>query len=165
MILIGVGSNIPGPQGDSPRQNCHNAVRVLADAGLTITRRSRWYRSSPVPPSDQPWFINGVIAVEAVGLQPGPLLELLHEIELDFGRRRGSLNAPRPLDLDILDFGGLVSGPDDEVILPHPRMHLRGFVLLPLAEIVPDWRHPVIGKSVDDLIAELSDDQFVEPIP
>ena len=165
MILIGVGSNIPGPQGATPRQNCHNAVKVLADAGLAITGRSRWYRSSPVPPSDQPWFINGVIAVEAVGVEPGPLLELFHEIELDFGRRRAQPNAPRPLDLDILDFAGRVSGPNDALVLPHPRMHQRAFVLLPLSEIAPDWRHPVSGISVFDLIADLPDDQFAEPVP
>lgn len=165
MILIGVGSNVPGPQGATPRQNCHNALKVLADAGLTIVRRSRWYRSSPVPPSEQPWFINGVAAVEAPTLEPGPLLELFHEIELDFGRRRASLNAPRPLDLDILDFAGRVSGPTAEVVLPHPRMHLRAFVLVPLSEIAPDWCHPVTGESVFDLIARLPDDQFVEPVP
>lgn len=165
MILIGVGSNIPGPQGATPRQNCHQALKVLADAGLTIARRSRWYRSSPVPSSSQPWFINGVAAVEAAGVEPEPLLELFHEIELDFGRRRASANAPRPLDLDILDFAGRVSGPNDAVMLPHPRMHLRAFVLVPLSEIAPDWCHPVTGENVFDLIAGLPDDQFIEPVP
>ena len=165
MILIGVGSNIPGPQGATPRQNCHQALQVLTDAGLAIPRRSRWYRSSPVPPSSQPWFINGVVAIEATGLEPEPLLELFHEIELDFGRRRAQPNAPRPLDLDILDFDGRVSGPNDTIVLPHPRMHLRAFVLLPLSEIAPDWRHPVTGADVFDLIAALPDDQIVEPVP
>ena len=165
MILIGVGSNVPGPQGSTPRQNCHNALKVLADSGLTIVSRSRWYRSSPVPPSEQPWFINGVAAIDAPTLEPGPLLELFHEIELDFGRRRAAPNAPRPLDLDILDFDGRITGPEAEVVLPHPRMHLRAFVLVPLSEIAPAWRHPVSGVPVFDLIARLPDDQFIEPVP
>ncbi len=165
MILIGVGSNIAGPQGATPRQNCHNALKLLEDSGVTIARRSRWYRSSPVPPSDQPWFINGVVAVEAVGLEPEPLLELLHQIELEFGRRRSQPNAPRPLDLDILDFDGRITSPDASVVLPHPRMHQRAFVLMPLSEIAPEWRHPVIGDTVSELIAALPDDQFIEPVP
>ena len=165
MILIGVGSNIPGPQGATPRQNCHNALKLLEDSGVTISRRSRWYRSAPIPPSDQPWFINGVVAVEAASLEPEPLLELLHQIELEFGRRRSQPNAPRPLDLDILDFDGRITSPDANVVLPHPRMHQRAFVLMPLSEIAPDWRHPVIGDTVFDLIAALPDDQFIEPVP
>jgi 2-amino-4-hydroxy-6-hydroxymethyldihydropteridine diphosphokinase len=165
MILIGVGSNIPGPQGATPRQNCHNALKLLEDSGVTISRRSRWYRSAPVPPSDQPWFINGVVAVEAASLEPEPLLELLHQIELEFGRRRAKPNGPRPLDLDILDFDGRITSPDASVVLPHPRMHQRAFVLMPLSEIAPEWRHPVIGDTVFDLIAALPDDQFIEPVP
>ncbi len=165
MILIGVGSNIPGPQGATPRQNCHNALKLLEDSGVTISRRSRWYRSSPIPPSDQPWFINGVVAVEAAGLEPEPLLELLHQIELEFGRRRSQPNAPRPLDLDILDFDGRIIPPDASIVLPHPRMHQRAFVLIPLSEIAPEWRHPVIGDTVSELIATLPDDQFIEPVP
>ncbi len=129
MILIGVGSNIPGPQGATPRQNCHNALKLLEDSGVTISRRSRWYRSSPIPPSDQPWFINGVVAVEAAGLEPEPLLELLHQIELEFGRRRSQPNAPRPLDLDILDFDGRIIPPDGRYPpsspVPHPRPIFR----------------------------------------
>jgi 2-amino-4-hydroxy-6-hydroxymethyldihydropteridine diphosphokinase len=165
MILIGIGSNVPGPQGATPRQNCHNALKLLEDSGVTITRRSRWYRSSPVPASDQPWFINGVVAVQAAGLEPEPLLELFHQIELEFGRRRAQPNAPRPLDLDIVDFDGRITGPDSAVVLPHPRMHQRAFVLVPLSEIVPEWRHPVIGDTVFELIAALPDDQFIEPVP
>ncbi|MDX9860327.1 MAG: 2-amino-4-hydroxy-6-hydroxymethyldihydropteridine diphosphokinase [Rhodospirillales bacterium] len=165
MILIGIGSNISGPQGASPRQNCHNALKLVEDSGVAIVRRSRWYRSAPVPASDQPWFINGVVAVEAAGLEPEPLLELFHQIELEFGRRRGQPNAPRPLDLDILDFEGRISGPGAAVVLPHPRMHQRAFVLVPLSEIAPEWRHPVIGDTVFELIAALPDDQFIEPVP
>lgn len=165
MILIGIGSNISGPQGASPRQNCHNALKLLEDSGVAIVRRSRWYRSAPVPASDQPWFINGVVAVEATGLEPEPLLELFHQIELEFGRRRAAPNAPRPLDLDILDFDGRITGPDAALVLPHPRMHHRAFVLVPLSEIAPEWRHPVIGDTVFELIAALPDDQFIEPVP
>ena len=97
------------------------------------------------------------------GLGPADLLARLHEIEAAHGRLRTVRNAPRPLDLDIVDYRGLVrnggqDGAPAAPVLPHPRAHLRAFVLLPLAEILPDWRHPVSGRSIADLIAALPPD-------
>jgi 2-amino-4-hydroxy-6-hydroxymethyldihydropteridine diphosphokinase len=112
--------------------------------------------------SDQPWFINGVVRVET-NLQPLELLKLLQKIELQFGRRRGVRNEARTLDLDIIDYDGRVEETSG-LVLPHPRMHERGFVLLPLAEIAPGWRHPRLGETVSALISALPTSQKAEPI-
>ena len=133
---------------------------------------SRWYESAPVPVSDQPWFINGVASVKTE-LSPEQLMDILHEIEGECGRERGNpdieKNAPRLLDLDLLDFKGTVCKNDDNKakkapILPHPRMDGRAFVLLPLADIAPHWGHPVSKKSLDELIKSLNPDQVARPI-
>jgi 2-amino-4-hydroxy-6-hydroxymethyldihydropteridine diphosphokinase len=154
MILIALGSNLPGP-GGAPRETVEAALSVLADAGVVTEACSPWYRSAPVPPSDQPWFVNGVARVVFRDGGPAELLGRLHEVEAAFGRRRevGLRNAARTLDLDLLDFDGVVS--DGPPALPHPRMTERAFVLLPLADVAPDWRHPVSGRSVADLVAAL----------
>jgi 2-amino-4-hydroxy-6-hydroxymethyldihydropteridine diphosphokinase len=167
MILIGIGSNLPSDYGP-PRETCAAALDALAREAIKITARSRWYRSSPVPLSDQPWFVNGVIAVETE-LEPQALLAALHRVEADFGRaspedRAAKPNAARTLDLDLLAYGDLVREGPEPPILPHPRMAERAFVLLPLREIAPDWRHPVSGEALADLIDALSGEGIVQPI-
>lgn len=163
MILIGIGSNLPGPGLASPLATCRAAVEALADDGIRIVRCSRWYRSAPLPPSDQPWFVNGVIEV-ATEAGPEALMAALLAVEGRFGRRRGVVNAARVLDLDILAMGDRVSVPGDAILLPHPRLHSRAFVLLPLAELAPDWRHPVSGLGLGALIDALPGDQVAEPL-
>jgi 2-amino-4-hydroxy-6-hydroxymethyldihydropteridine diphosphokinase len=104
------------------------------------------------PDPNAPPFVNAVARVETE-LEPDALMRLLHRIEHMFGRARGAPNAPRTLDLDLLDYHGRVdAGPPQ---LPHPRMDGRGFVLLPLADIAPYWRHPVSGQSIAELVALL----------
>lgn len=126
--------------------------------------RSRLYRSAPVPPSDQPWYVNAVARIET-DRSPRDLLALLHRIEAAYGRERREVNGARTLDLDLLAYGDVVlRGGDGAPVLPHPRMHQRAFVLLPLREVAPDWHHPVLGQTVDDLIAALPPDQTAEPI-
>jgi 2-amino-4-hydroxy-6-hydroxymethyldihydropteridine diphosphokinase len=159
VILIGLGANLDSAVGE-PRETLSAAFAALARHGIVTPARSHWYRSAPVPPSPQPWFINAVASVMA-GADAHELLRLMQNIEARFGRVRGERNAPRPLDLDLLDFRGeRVSLPD--LILPHPRMHLRRFVLEPLAEIAPHWRHPISNRTARQLLAELGEDQPIE---
>lgn len=160
MILIALGANLPSAAGEPPA-TLAAALAALAEAGVALERRSPWYRSAPVPAGDQPWYVNGVAAV-ATPLGPDDLLALLHRIEARFGRTRRSRNEPRSLDLDLLDYEGRVRAAAPA--LPHPRLHQRAFVLLPLRDVAPDWRHPVSGAGVDALIAALPPGQEIEPL-
>jgi 2-amino-4-hydroxy-6-hydroxymethyldihydropteridine diphosphokinase len=162
-IVIGLGANLPSTYG-SPRATCEAALAEFECRGLRIVARSPWYESAPVPISDQPWYVNGVVEV-ATELEPVPLLALLHEIEREFGRVRREVNAARILDLDLLAYGDLVREGPEPPLLPHPRLAERAFVLLPLADLRPDWRHPATGESIRALIARLPADQVTRRLP
>jgi 2-amino-4-hydroxy-6-hydroxymethyldihydropteridine diphosphokinase len=151
MILIALGSNLP-LEGAVPQQTLDAALAAMADEGIHVCARSRWYSTAPVPASDQPRYINAVALVETA-LDPAALMEKLHKIEDRFRRARSAPNAARTLDLDLIDYDGRVM--NGELILPHPRLAERGFVLQPLAEVAPEWRHPVSGRNVAELIAAL----------
>lgn len=145
MILVAIGANLRGPDGSAPLDTCRAAVRALdALPSYRVAAVSRWYSSAPVPPSGQPHYINGVARLARTGegpADPAALLAALHAIEARFGRRRAEVNAARTLDLDLIDLDGLMREAPDPV-LPHPRAHLRAFVLLPLLDVAPDWVHP-----------------------
>ena len=128
-----------------------------------MLRCSRWYRSNPAPGSGGPAYVNGVALVETT-LEPTELLALLHRIEAEFERVRTDPGAPRTLDLDLLAFSDAITGPGEIPALPHPRMHERAFVLLPLAEVAPEWRHPVSGLGVRGMIEALPRGQVAEPL-
>lgn len=161
-IFIGLGANLPGPAGP-PRATLEAALARLEGAGVRIVRRSRWYRSPAWPDPREPEFVNAVAAVET-DLGAAELMRRLHKIEAELGRSRSTPNAPRAIDLDLLDYRGAVEAGPEGPILPHPRLHLRAFVLLPLAEIAPDWRHPVSRRALAELIAALSAAARAEPI-
>ena len=162
MILVGIGSNLPAAGFASPRDTAAAGLAQLPAIGVTVVRQSRWYLSEPVPPSDQPWFVNGV-AIVVTAQAPAALLARLLSLERRFGRRRGARNAARPLDLDLLDYHGreCVS---ERLILPHPRLHERRFVLAPLVEIAADWRHPQLRLTAAELLARLPAGQPVRPL-
>jgi 2-amino-4-hydroxy-6-hydroxymethyldihydropteridine diphosphokinase len=153
--LIAIGANLPDRFGLKPLQICTRAVQKIGEiAGMSGLVRSRWYSSAALPDSSQPRYINGVVRVET-GLPPPALLEALQEIEQSMGRVRSLPNAPRTLDLDVIDMDGMIRAANDP-ILPHPRAHLRAFVLLPLRDVAPGWVHPVLCKTVHGLIEELT---------
>jgi 2-amino-4-hydroxy-6-hydroxymethyldihydropteridine diphosphokinase len=156
MALIGLGANLASAEFGSPRHTLDAALAEIARAGLSVERRSSWYRSRPVPPSDQPWFVNGVAEIGGEE-DPTALMTSLHEIEERFGRRRGEVNAARVLDLDLLDCDGRVSAPGEWPALPHPRIAERAFVLVPLVEIAPAWRHPITGALAAEILVALPD--------
>jgi 2-amino-4-hydroxy-6-hydroxymethyldihydropteridine diphosphokinase len=163
VIFIGLGANLPHPRYGVPQDTCKAALAAIDGAELRVLRCSRWYESEPVPPADQPWFVNGVAEV-ATELTPGALLGRLHRLEADFGRVRRRANEARVLDLDLLAYGRYVSVPGGEPVLPHPRLAERAFVVLPLAELAPDWRHPVSGLSARELVTRLPAGQTARPI-
>lgn len=152
MILLGIGSNLSSRSHGPPLATCKAAVAAINCENVGIVKCSRWYRTAPVPASDQPWYVNGVAVVETT-LSPGDLLAFLQGLERRFGRVRTVRNASRILDLDLLAYGDLVR--QEKPVLPHPRMGNRGFVLVPLGEVAPGWHHPVLGKAVESLIDEL----------
>jgi len=164
VTFIGIGANLPGPGCATPRATCEAALKALEHAGLKIKSQSNWYKSAPVPASSQPWFINGVISIET-SLKASELLVILQDVESQFGRTRMIKNEARTLDLDLIAYADTVSGwqegTDDKMILPHPRMSERGFVLLPLREIAPNWRHPVLNVSLEELISRLDPGQQI----
>ncbi len=164
MIVIGLGGNLTDPRYGGPQGACEAALEALRAAGVEVLRRSRWYRSAPVPASDQPWFINAVAELET-GLSAAELLALLHRIEREMGRQRRVRNEARVIDLDLLVYGETVSGPGETPVLPHPRLAERAFVVLPLVELAPDyWRHPRTGQSLAEMARALPAEQSAEPI-
>lgn len=159
MILIALGANLPSRIG-TPRETCNAALAQLALKGARPKKISRWYSSAPVPQSDQPNYINGVALIETV-LTPFDLLEVMLDVEEHLGRLRTVANAARMIDLDLLAYDSCVR--ETAPVLPHPRLHERAFVLLPLRDVAPAWRHPVTGQGVDQLISALKDPDSAVP--
>jgi dihydropteroate synthase len=152
MILVALGANLPGAYA-SPRAALEDAMRRMEAVGLVITARSRVYLTAPVPISDQPWYHNAVVAIRT-DLPPHDLLGVLRSIESAMGRVRSVPNAARVIDLDVIAYNDdIINTPD--LVIPHPRMHERAFVLKPLRDVAPDWVHPHLKKPVNALIAAL----------
>lgn len=159
MIIIALGANLPSKFG-TPRETLKQAIREISRQGIKILYQSPIYLTAPVPISDQPWYHNAVIRAET-DKSPIDLLKILQSIENKFGRVRTERNAPRVIDLDIVAYNDSVVG-EDELIIPHPRMHERAFVLYPLRDVAKNWVHPVSQKSVEILINELPDGQEIK---
>ncbi|MCU0572089.1 MAG: 2-amino-4-hydroxy-6-hydroxymethyldihydropteridine diphosphokinase [Syntrophobacteraceae bacterium] len=158
--LIGLGGNV----GD-PVAHCREAVRRLEEhPAVTVLRCSSLYRTEPLGKHDQNWFVNGVVLCETT-LAPEQLLVVLQDIEKTCGRVRRERWGPRTLDLDLLCFGDVILD-TERLTLPHPRLHERRFVLVPLLEIVPHWRHPVLPRTGRELLDALGGEpgQSVEPL-
>lgn len=156
--LIALGSNLPGVGGATPEANIRRAAGGLAGHGIRVLSLSPLYRTAPVPPSGQPDFVNAVALAET-SLAPAAVLTALLEVERALGRVRAVKNEARIIDLDLLALGDTVlTGREDGMgglVLPHPRLHERRFVLEPLCDVAPGWRHPTLGKTARDLLAGL----------
>ena len=178
-----MGGNLPSSAGD-PATTIGKAVADIAAAGVRIRAVSRLYRTPCFPAGAGPDFVNAALVAEG-GMEPAAFLALLNRIEARYGRTRQARWAARTLDLDLIAAGQRVL-PDaavfaawrdlppeararetpQELVLPHPRMHERAFVLIPLAEIAPHWRHPASGLTVLEMLDALDDaeKQGIEPL-
>lgn len=149
MIYISLGANVPSPAGP-PAATLRKALEAMPGAGIRVTRVSPFYHALAWPDPSDPAYVNAVAEV-ATRLGPAAILKVLLGIERAFGRVRKARWEPRSVDLDLLDYGGL-STDVDELMLPHPRLHDRAFVLRPLLDIAPHWRHPDTGTSAAELL-------------
>jgi 2-amino-4-hydroxy-6-hydroxymethyldihydropteridine diphosphokinase len=178
--LIALGANMPAA-GREPAATLRRALGLLGAApDVAVARVSPWYRTPAWPPGSGADFVNGAASLRT-DLAPGALLARLHDVEARLGRTRPVRWGPRVCDLDLLGMGGAVL-PDPatvarwmalspegaaaeaprELILPHPRMHERAFVLVPLADVAPGWRHPVLGQNVVEMLAALPPEALAE---
>ena len=152
--FVGFGSNV-GDRVDS----CNRVVTLLRLLpGTQVVAVSSLYETEPVAAPGDPgpgWFLNGVMQIET-DVKPHKLLEVFREIERALGRDEEDRHGPRTMDLDLLFYGDQLST-DPGMLLPHPRLHRRRFVLTPLAEIAPTWTHPVLKQTVEELLATLDD--------
>ncbi len=150
-VFLALGSNLRGAWSSSIKV-LEDAVGRFGSIGLNVVDRSSWWRSKAWPDPADPDYINAVALVETT-LKPQAVLGVLHELEAAFGRARRGVNAARVLDLDLIAFGRCVIMSED-LVLPHPRAEERAFVMGPLAEIAPTWRHPVSGVTAQILAAK-----------
>jgi 2-amino-4-hydroxy-6-hydroxymethyldihydropteridine diphosphokinase len=155
-IYISLGSNV-----GERAENLRRAIAALPLNGMQVKRVSSFYETEPVDYLEQPWFLNCVVEAETE-LQPLPLIRALRGIEGEMGSRKEFPRGPRLIDMDILLYGQEILNLP-ELQIPHPRMHLRRFVLVPLAEIAPRVVHPVLGVSAADLLARAVDNSVVQP--
>ena len=155
-VLLGLGANL----GDPLAQLARAVDEIRAHA--TVDHVSPVYRSEPVGHADQPDFYN-LVLVCRTRHEPAELLRRTQEVEDRLGRRRTFRNAPRPIDIDLLAYGDRVMRTRD-LVLPHPRLHLRGFVLHPLAQVAPEWRHPVLGRTARELLSAATGLERVEAV-
>lgn len=164
-VILAVGANMPGPWGE-PKTSVRCAFCAIACQDVTVIATSSIYTTAPMGPVPQAAYANGVALVRT-RLEPLALLGMLKRIEISAGRQPGPRWGPRTLDLDIIDFGGRVIGwtaahdwsHPAELVLPHPELHKRRFVLEPLLELLPGWRHPALGLLVGEMLARLGEDK------
>ena len=159
-IIIGIGGNINSEDGTHPIKICNKAIYSLQEYSINVKKQSKWYNSEAIPKSNQPNFFNCVV-IASTKLNEYDVLKYLHEIEEEFGRRRNKINAPRSIDLDLIDYSNKVCK-NNKLIIPHPRAHLRKFVMGPLAEINPDWIHPILKVNVLDILTKLDKQKLEE---
>ena len=184
-LLIALGANLPKDESGLALTLTRALGLLEARAHIKVVRHSRWYSTPAYPPGSGPAFVNGAAALRSV-LSPEEILHILHDVEAELGRERPVRWGPRVCDLDLLGAGQEIlpdvasvkrwmslddqaaqeSAPE-QLVLPHPRLHLRAFVLVPLKDIAPGWYHPVLQLTVSEMLARLSPEEtaMVKPLP
>ena len=172
LTIVALGANVASVAG-KPQETLEIALKLINHRAIDVKSVSSWWRTPAFPAESGDDFVNAVAAVSSA-LPPETLLRTLHEIEGELGRVRQKRWEPRACDLDLIAHGDLIAPDEDEVrrlmalgltaldepppdqlVLPHPRMHERAFVLGPMAEVAPDWRHPVLGQTTTEMLAAL----------
>ena len=161
LILIAIGSNLNSEKYGSPEKNCIKAIQELKNF-FVINKISNFYRSEPIPYSKQSWFVNCAIEI-LTKTNPMKILEILFSIENSFGRIRKTKNEPRVIDLDLLAYNNQILS-SKKLVIPHPRLHERNFVLFPILDLNPNWIHPILKKSVRDLVEKSKNIQKIKKI-
>ncbi len=160
MIFLGIGSNLSSSYGDR-FYNIDLSISYLESYGILLVKKSSYYETPSYPDISKPKFINVVISVKT-NLPPVDLMSVLIFIERKIERERKKKNDPRTCDIDILDYKGQIISSeyeDNEFTIPHKKLSFRNFVLYPLKEISPKWKHPETNEFIDDLIDKLSSEQ------
>ena len=152
MIYLNIGANLPSKEG-SRENNIVKAISLLKKLNLNLIEISSFYQTPSYPDNSDPKFINLCVKLES-NLKASELLIEINKIERKLGRTRIKKNEPRTCDIDIIDFNGKIIK-NDELIVPHPRLHLRNFVIYPLKEIEPNWLHPIFNKNIEIFFQEL----------
>ena len=182
-IFIAFGANLP-LDGQAPEATVRAAMQVLAEIGMQPLAVSRIFATPCFPAGAGPDYVNGVLSLQADGRGAAEVLEALHLVEARFGRARTQRWAGRTLDLDLLAMGDLILPdateqarwrhlpPDqqaklapDRLILPHPRLQDRAFVLVPLCDLAPGWRHPALGQTAAEMLAALPPEEVAAVKP
>ena len=157
MILIAVGSNLCTETYGSPLKNCLKSV-ILLRKNFFVNKVSKFYKTEPIPKSNQPWYVNAAVEIKT-NLKPKDIIEKLLFIENHFGRIRKKKNEPRVIDLDLLCYGNLKIN-NSNLIIPHPRLHIRKFVIKPICDINPLWEHPILKKTAINLLKSLANQKI-----
>lgn len=172
LIIVALGANEASIAG-KPHETLKIALKLINRKSIDVLRVSSWWRTPAFPAESGDDFVNAV-AVANSALGPAEVLKTLHDIEAELGRTRRKRWEPRACDLDLIAWSDQVAPdemelrrlmalgpsaidepPPDQLVLPHPRMHERSFVLAPMAEVAPDWRHPVLGQTTTEMLAAL----------
>ena len=154
LLVLSLGSNLGKTSSTNARKsNLDRAIELLLENGMKIENKSSIYETEPVGIIQQPKFLNQMLEVKTE-LSPQACLKIIQQVESELGRIRTIKNGPRTIDLDIIFYDNSIIFEKD-LVIPHPRMHQRAFVLIPLAEILPDYIHPVYNKTVNQLLKEI----------
>jgi 2-amino-4-hydroxy-6-hydroxymethyldihydropteridine diphosphokinase len=157
MKILAFGSNLPF-ENNSTKENIESAYEALSQFNINILKKSFFYQSEAYPNKSDPLFCNSAVSIDT-NLSPYDLLLNILKIEKRFGRERKEKNSPRTLDIDIICFDDLIIN-DDDLNIPHPNLHQRPFVFLPLRDLDKSWKHPVFLKTIDEFVKEFDPNEL-----
>jgi len=157
MIIVAIGSNLSSKTYGLPENNCIECLKILKKV-FFVKKVSKFYKSEPIPKSDQQWYVNGVIEI-CTNLYPQDILNKLFSIENHFKRTRKIRNEPRVIDLDLISYKNKTIN-NKSLIIPHPRMHQRKFVIRPICDLDPNWKHPVLKIKANVLLKSVANQKI-----